>query len=90
MLRYLRVAQVAIASQSASFRSCCGTEFVSQTVQDWIKVVGARTAYIEPGSPWENGHCDSFNARFLDEFLNGEIFYNLRKSANLNQRMEET
>ena len=37
----------------------------------------AQTAYIEPGSPWENGYCESFNARFRDELLNGEIFYSL-------------
>jgi len=33
----------------------------------------AKTAYIEPGSPWENGYCERFNARFRDELLNGEI-----------------
>ena len=57
--------------------------FVAQAVQDWIKAVGARTAYIEPGSPWENGYCESFNARFRDEFLNGEIFYSLREAQIL-------
>ena len=31
-------------------------------VRDWIAAVGAKTAYIEPGSPWENGYCESFNA----------------------------
>ena len=45
-------------------RSDNGPEFVAQAVQDWIKAVGAKTAYIEPGSPWENGYCESFNARF--------------------------
>lgn len=45
---------------------------------DWA--VGARTAYIEPGAPWENGHCESFNARFHDELLNGEIFYSLKEA----------
>jgi transposase InsO family protein len=46
-------------------------------VRDWIAAVGAKTAYIEPGSPWENGYCESFNGRFRDERLNGEIFYSL-------------
>ena len=41
-------------------RSDNGPEFVAQAVQDWIKAVGAKTAYIEPGSPWENGYCESF------------------------------
>ena len=61
-------------------RSDNGPEFVAQAEQDWIKAVGAKTAYIEPGSPWENGYCESFNARFRDEFLNGEIFYSLREA----------
>ena len=52
-------------------RSDNGPEFVAQNVRDWINAVGAKTAYIEPGSPWENGYCKSFNARFQDEFLNG-------------------
>ena len=64
-------------------RSDNGPEFVAQAVQDRIKAVGAKTAYIEPGSPWENGYCESFNARFRDEFLNGEIFYSLREAQIL-------
>jgi len=48
--------------------------------RDWIAAVGAKTAYIEPGSPWENGYCESFNARFRDELLNGEIFYTLKEA----------
>ena len=60
-----------------------GPEFVAQAVRDWIAAVGAKTAYIEPGSPWENGYCESFNARFRDELLNGEIFYCLREAQIL-------
>jgi transposase InsO family protein len=41
---------------------------------------GARTAYIAPGSPWENGFVESFNARLRDELLDGEIFYSLREA----------
>lgn len=61
-------------------RSDNGPEFVAQRVRDWIAAVGAKTAFIEPGSPWENGYCESFNARFRDELLNGEIFYSLREA----------
>jgi transposase InsO family protein len=64
----------------AYIRSDNGPEFVAQAVRDWIKAVGAKTAYIEPGSPWENGYCESFNARFRDECLNGEIFYTLKEA----------
>ena len=49
-------------------------------MQQWITAVGAKTAYIAPGSPWENGYVESFNARLRDELLNGEIFYTLREA----------
>src|SRR5215470_12325334 len=64
----------------AHIRSDNGPEFVAKAVQDWIAGVGAKTAYIEPGSPWENGYIESFNARLRDELLNGEIFYTLREA----------
>jgi transposase InsO family protein len=44
-------------------RSDNGPEFVARAVQAWIHAVGAKTAYIEPGSPWENGYIESFNAK---------------------------
>ncbi|WP_170533622.1 IS3 family transposase [Ruegeria atlantica] len=64
-------------------RSDNGPEFVALAVRDWMAAVGAKTAYIEPGSPWENGYCESFNGRFRDELLNGEIFYSLREAQIL-------
>jgi transposase InsO family protein len=45
-----------------------------------IAPVGAKTVYIAPGSPWENGYIESFNARLRDELLDGEIFYSLREA----------
>ena len=61
-------------------RSGNGPEFIAKAVQTWISAVGARTAYIAPGSPWEDGYVESFNARFRDELLNGEIFPSLREA----------
>ena len=61
-------------------RSDNGPEFVAKAVRKWIAAVGARTAYIAPGSPWENGYVESFNARLRDELLNGEVFYSLREA----------
>ena len=61
-------------------RSDNGPEFVAKAVQEWITAVGAKTAYIAPGSPWENGFIESFNARLRDELLNGEIFFTLREA----------
>ncbi len=64
----------------AYVRSDNGPELVAQAVRDRIAAVGTKTAYIEPGSPWENGYVESFNARFRDELLNREIFYALREA----------
>src|SRR5215203_1243464 len=61
-------------------RSDNGPEFGAKAVQKWIAAVGAKTAYIERGSPWENGYVESFNARLRDELLDGEIFYTLREA----------
>ena len=60
-----------------------GPEFVAEAVRNWINAVGAKAAYIEPGSPWENGYCESFNARFRDELQNGEIFYSLKEAQSI-------
>ena len=38
-------------------------------VRDWLKAVGVRTLYIEPGSPWENGYVERFNGKLRDELL---------------------
>ena len=61
-------------------RSDNGPEFIAKAVRDWITAVGARTAFIEPGSPWENGYCESFNSKLRDELLDGEIFYSLAEA----------
>jgi putative transposase len=61
-------------------RSDNGPEFVATVLREWIAAVGAKTAYIEPGSPWENGYCESFNGKLRDELLNGEVFYSLNEA----------
>ena len=67
----------------AYIRSDNGPEFVAEAVRRWIAAVGARTAIIEPGSPWENGYIESINARLRDELLNGEIFCTLKEAQVL-------
>ena len=64
-------------------RSDNGPEFVADAVRQWVAAVGARTAFIEPGSPWENGFIESFNARLRDELLNTEIFCTLKEAQVL-------
>ena len=46
-------------------------------------VIGAKALNIEPGSPWENGYCESFNGKLRDELLNGEIFCSLKEAQIL-------
>ena len=67
-------------------RSDYGPEFVAKDLRKWLADTGAKTLYIEPGSPWENGYCESFNSKLRDEFLNGEIFYSLREVQVLAER----
>jgi len=64
-------------------RSDNGPEMVAKTLRNWLARVGARTLYITPGSPWENGYNESFNGKLRNELLNGEIFYTLREAQVL-------
>jgi putative transposase len=61
-------------------RSDNGPEFIARELQKWLARVGTQTLYIERGSPWENGYCESFNGKLRDELLNGEIFYSLKEA----------
>ncbi len=61
-------------------RSDNGPEFVARELRKWLATLGTGTLYIEPGSPWENGYCESFNGKLRDECLNGEIFYSLKEA----------
>ncbi|WP_424667180.1 IS3 family transposase [Candidatus Binatus sp.] len=63
-----------------NIRSDNGPEFVAEELRKWLANVGTGTLYIEPGSPWENGYCESFNGKLRDECLNGEIFYSLKEA----------
>ena len=71
-------------------RSDNGPEFIAVRLRDWLANVGVTTAFIEPGSPWENGYCESFNSRMRDEFLNGEIFDTLTEAEILTRRWMDT
>jgi len=67
-------------------RSDNGSEFTAEAVRDWLERLGVKTAYIEPGSPWENGYNESFNGKLRDELLNGEIFDTLLEAKVLIER----
>jgi len=64
-------------------RSDNGPEMVAKSLRRWLGNLGTKTIYIEPGSPWENGFCESFNGKLRNELLNGEIFYTLREAQVL-------
>jgi transposase InsO family protein len=55
-------------------RSDNGPEFVARAVREWLARLGVGALFIEPGSPWENGYCESFNGKLRDELLDREIF----------------
>ena len=67
-------------------RSDNGSEFTAKAVRQWLGNTGVRTLYIEPGSPWENGYCESFNSKLRDELLDREIFYTLKEAQVLIER----
>ena len=70
----------------AYIRSDNGSEFTAKKVREWLNKVGVKTLFIEPGSPWENGYCESFNGRLRDELLNCEQFDTLLEAKVLIER----
>jgi putative transposase len=64
-------------------RSDNGSEFKAAILQDWLTALKVKTAYITPGSPWENGYCERFNGSLRDELLNGESFYSLLEAKTV-------
>jgi transposase InsO family protein len=67
-------------------RSDNGPEMTAKIVRDWLGKIGSKTLFIAPGSPWENGYCESFNGKLRDELLNGEIFYSLKEARIVIER----
>jgi len=64
-------------------RSDNGPEFCANAVREWLDRLDVGPLFIEPGSPWENGYCESFNGKLRDELLNCEIFYTLQEAKIL-------
>ena len=67
-------------------RSDNGPEFIARKLRRWLADVGTKTLYIEPGSPWENGYCESFNGKLEEECLKGEIFYSIKEARIIIER----
>jgi transposase InsO family protein len=66
-----------LGRRPAHIRMDNGPELTAHALTDWCRFTGVDPAYIDPGSPWQNGVCESFNGRFRDEFLACEQFNTL-------------
>ena len=58
-------------------RSDNGSEFVAKALSLWLQTNGSNSYFIAPGSPWQNGHAESFISRLRAECLDADVFYNL-------------
>ncbi len=60
-----------------------GPEMISKALRKSVARTGPPIQYIAPGSPWENGYCESFNGKLRDECLRQGIFYSLEKAQTV-------
>jgi len=64
----------------AMIRSDNGSEFIAQAVNHWLAENGIKPLFIEPGKPWQNGKCESFNGKLRDECLSREWFSSVKEA----------
>lgn len=64
----------------AHIRCDNGPELIAHALRDWCREGSVATAYIEPGSPWQNPYIESFNGRARDEVLDVELFRTLAEA----------
>jgi putative transposase len=78
----IRMVQEAISRYGTPehLRSDNGPEFIAYRIQDWLLSQQIKIMYIKPGSPWENGHIESFHDKLRDECLNREVFSSLQEA----------
>src|SRR5207248_523603 len=62
-----------------------GPELIAQALRLWLAGQQTKTAYIEPGHPWQNGFRESFHGRFRDEFLAGTLFHSVLEARVLTE-----
>jgi putative transposase len=60
-----------------------GPEFIAQRVTTWLHAHHVDTHFIEPGSPWQNGHNESFNGVFRDGCLNRWLFTSVQEARRI-------
>lgn len=61
-------------------RSDNGSEFISRSLAVFLSQSGTESRFIKPGSPWQNGHAESFVSRLRAELLDVEVFHNLAEA----------
>jgi len=83
--RVISVLEEVFARQGAPefLRMDNGPEFIAQALRDWLASRSTKTAYIEPGHPWQNGFRESFHGRFRDEFLSATVFNSVEEARVL-------
>ena len=50
-------------------RSDNGSEFKARSLMAWLSKLNVWNIFIDPGSPWQNGYCESFNGKMRNECL---------------------
>jgi putative transposase len=81
----VRVLQQLCAQRGApgSVKSDNGPECVAPQVTNWLRAHHVDTTFIEPGSPWQNGHHESFNGVFRDGCLDRWLFASVQEARRL-------
>ena len=85
VLRYLFL----IRGEPEYIRSDNGPEFTAKKVKKWLKQMGVKTLFIEPGAPWENGYIESFNSHLRNECLDREIFVSIEELRYVVERWRQ-
>lgn len=67
----------------AYVKSDNGPEFIAQRVTTWLHRQHVDTHFIDPGSPWQNGHNESFNGVFRDGCLNRWLFTSVQEARRI-------
>jgi len=70
-------------------RSDNGPEFIATKLRAWLARLEVKPLFIHPGSPWENGYCESFNGKMRYELLDGEIFFSLFEAKVIIEKWRE-
>lgn len=60
-----------------------GPEYCVKAIREWLDRLDVDPSFIEAGSPWENGYCESYSSKLREELLNCEIFYALQEAKIL-------